>query len=116
VLALAVRSVGSHVLLSVVAFGTGMAVFVPLLRPDVVGGQGRVTSQPLFLLAAAIGYSGWHVSDPSRTYARGWFTDLAWSWADPVADQRLAGGLMAAVALGLLALGAALVVKARRAA
>ena len=107
VLTLALRTVVTHVLVGVVVLAAGLALFVPLLRADLVGrSPGRTAYEPLVVLAVALGYNAWHMRDTGLGYAGGWYADLGWWWADPVADQRVAGAVMAgfAVALTVMAL------------
>lgn len=97
----ALRSVTGHLLLALVPLAAGLVLFVPLLRPDLVGRPAESASGWLLLVAAVLGYAAWHLYDVGRTYAGGWFTELDWWWSDPVADQRLAGLVMAGFAVGL---------------
>ncbi len=61
-----------------------------------------------------LGLLAYQLTYGDQLLAAAWFLELRWGWVDPVADQRLAGGLTAVAALGLVALAVALVGRARR--
>lgn len=108
------RSSWAHLGVLALALVSGLLLFWPVLGAQVVPRPGGATEWGwcmvgvagcLVILAAQLRYG-------DRLLAAEWFLELRWGWTDPVADQRLAGGLVAAAAVLVLVL--AVLVGARR--
>jgi cytochrome c oxidase assembly factor CtaG len=97
----ALHSVAGHTALAVSYLVVGTATVLPVLRPDL--GRGSSSASPTLVLMPAVACAllAWHLHQPGRVYAGGWFTDLAWWWSDPVPDQRVAAVVLAVAACGL---------------
>ncbi len=104
------RSSWMHLAVLALALASGLLLLWPVLGADVVRRPGGTTEWGwcmvgvagcLAILAAQLRYG-------DRLLAAEWFLELRWGWIDPVADQRLAGALVAAASVAVLALAALL--------
>lgn len=100
------RSFWIHLVVLVLALVAGLLLLWPALGVNAARRPGAAgewvwcmiaVAGCLALLAAQLRYG-------DRLLAAEWFLELGWGWVDPVADQRLAGTLVAAAAVGVLAL------------
>lgn len=103
------RSFWVHLLVLALAVLSGLALLWPVMGAE-ISDRSALSSEwvwgivgltgCLALLAVQLRYG-------DRLLAGEWFLELRWSWVDPVADQRLAGIIVALAAASLLALALA---------
>jgi putative copper resistance protein D len=101
---LSLRHPWVHLLLLGVAAVAGTIFLTPLLcRPDAAPGD-RQWEHGLGVVgvAACLGLLAYQLRYGDDLLAGWWFLELGWRWADPAADQRLGGAVVAAAALLIL--------------
>lgn len=100
------RSSWMHLAVLTLAMAAGLLLLWPVLGAEVSPRPGGAAEWQwsmvgvagcLAILAAQLRYG-------DRLLAAEWFLELRWSWIDPVADQRLAGALVAAATVAVLVL------------
>jgi cytochrome c oxidase assembly factor CtaG/putative copper export protein len=98
------RSFWLHMLVLAVAVVSGVLLLWPVMGADGADGPARLgewdwgivgLASCLALLAVQLRYG-------DRLMAGEWFLELRWSWVDPVADQRVAGAVVALAAACVL--------------
>jgi cytochrome c oxidase assembly factor CtaG/putative copper export protein len=96
-----VQSPWLHLLLLGLAVLAGTAFLTPLLGRDRRGRRQGSVECVLGLVATAgcLGLLAYQLRYGDHLLAGRYFLDLGWWWADPVADQRLAGAVAAGAAL-----------------
>jgi putative copper resistance protein D len=106
---LSLRSYTVHLVVLAAALGAGILLLWPVLGADPVP-QPRSRAERAFCLVVVAGVLVTLAAQlvlGDRLLAGAWFLELRWGWVDPVADQRLAGLLIAGTAVGVLLLAAA---------
>ena len=103
-LELSLSSELGHLLVGLAALAAGCLVVLPLVAER--SRPARPVSG-LLLIAAVLAWYGGRMWLTTVPMAGGWFRDLDLVWADAAVDQRFAGAVALAFAVGLLALAAA---------
>jgi cytochrome c oxidase assembly factor CtaG/putative copper export protein len=96
------RSSWVHLAVLALALGSGLLLFWPALGDDVARPRGTEWSWCMVGVAACLAVLAAQLRYGDRLLAASWFLELRFGWIDPVADQRLAGGVVAAAAAAVL--------------
>jgi putative copper resistance protein D len=99
------RSSWVHLLVLAVAVVTGLLLFGPVVDADLVHRPGFASEWVwgVAALAGCLALLAVQLRHGDRLMAGDWFLELRWSWVDPVADQRVAGTVVAVAAVAVLA-------------
>lgn len=109
---LTLRSPWWHLLVLTVAAACGAALLRPLLAADERGaGRRGERAGWLATVAATFGILALQLGTGDKLLAAAWFSELRLGWAEPVSDQRLAGGVFALAAVALAVLAAVVVAR-----
>jgi putative membrane protein len=109
------RSSWLHLAVLTLALVSGLLLLWPVLGTEVTPRRGGAAEWQwsmvavagcLAILAAQLRYG-------DRLLAAEWFLELRWGWIDPVADQRLAGALVAVATVAVLVVAVLLGVRRR---
>ena len=109
------RSSWMHLAVLTLALVSGLLLLWPVLGAEVTPRPGGATEWQwavvgvagcLAILAAQLRYG-------DRLLAAEWFLELRWSWIDPVADQRLAGALVAVASVAVVVVAVVLGARCR---
>ena len=108
-LEVALGSAEVSLLLDVAALVAGVLLLWPTLGPDPLPQpRGRLErTAPLLASACTLAVLAAQLLLSDQVLANRWFTELAWTWVDPAADQRLGGVVVATAVVLLLVLTAA---------
>lgn len=101
---LSLRSFPLHLLSNLLALAAGMAFFWSVLRVDGLTERPVLTNRTMVVAALLVFLAvfGAVLVSGDGLYGARWFgTELGWSWADPVVDQRRGGAIVWMFALGL---------------
>jgi putative copper resistance protein D len=100
---LSLRHFAVHLLANVLALAGGLVFFWSALGFDVVPERRALKDRAVLMgaLLLFLAAFGTVLVGSDGLYGASWFTELGWSWADPVVDQRRGGFVVWAFALGL---------------
>lgn len=103
---LSLRSSWVHLLVLAAAVCSGLLLLWPVLGAEVAD-RAALHAEWVWSIAGLAGclaVLGAQLRYGDRLMAGAWFVELRWSWVDPVADQRVAGGVVALAAASVLGL------------
>ena len=92
-----------HLLVNLLVLAGGLAFFWSALAVDVLPERRATTHRAIFVLVLLLFLAafGAVLVGSEGLYGARWFTELDWSWSDPVVDQRRGGSVVWAFALGV---------------
>lgn len=109
---LTLRSPWWHLLVLALAAVCGTALLGPVLVADEQGVD-RCGERAAWLatVAVALGVLALQLTTGDRLLAAAWFSELRLGWSEPLADQRLAGGVLALAAVSVAVLAGAVLAR-----